>query len=91
MEAFVKGRVISVGEVRAYTNKRGEAVTVQDAYLLIGESPRPISVQADPALSIKEGETSMYAVSVFPSRFDPRELSITLKGRVTAQPGLKSA
>lgn len=91
MEAFIKGRVISVGEVRAYTNKRGEAVTVQDAYLLIGESPRPVSVQSDPALAIKEGETSMFAISCYPSRYDARELSITLKGRVQGQPALKSA
>jgi hypothetical protein len=91
VDAFIKATVISTGATRSWTSKKGEQVTVQDCYLLVGDSPRPVSASAEPGLGLKPGEVGMMAVSVFPSRFDSRDLSITVKGRVQADQKLRSA
>lgn len=87
MKAYVQARVISLGEVRSWTTKRGETVTVQDCYLLIEDDPRPVQASAEPALAVKVGETGLYKADLYPSRFESRPLSITLRQRArTAVP-----
>lgn len=83
MDAYIKAKIISVGGTRSWQSKRdGKTVTVQDCYVLVGESPRPIQASAEPALSVKAGEEGMYAVDVWPPRFERSDLSITLRARV---------
>jgi hypothetical protein len=85
MDAYVNARVVSVGQVRSWTTRKGETVTVQDCYLLVGESARPIAASSAPELGVKPGEAGTFHVSIYPSKFDSRDLNITLKSRVEAK------
>lgn len=84
MEAFVQAKVISLGGTRSWTSKKGEEVTVQDAYCLIGNSPRPVQVSFSPSVGLKEGEAGMYACDLYPSRFEGGSISVTIKARAVA-------
>lgn len=91
MEALIKGQVISVGATRSWTNRRGESQSAVDAYMLIGESPNPVRVQAEPSLNVKQGESAMWSADIFPSRFSDRDLSIRIKARMQPASAVRSA
>lgn len=91
MEAMIKGQVISVGATRSWTNRRGEAQSAVDAYMLIGSSPNPVRVQADPSLNVKQGEAAIWEADVFPSRFSDRDLSVRIKTRMQPASAVRSA
>lgn len=84
MKAYLQAQVISVGTERQWTSKRGEEVRVRDCYVLVEDDPRPVQASADPALAVKPGEASMFHVDLYPSRFEGRPFSITLRSRVRA-------
>lgn len=84
MKAYLQAKIISVGETRSWTTKRGETVTVQDCYLLIEDDPRPVVAAAEPSLQVKTGESGMYHADLYPSRFESRPLSVTLRQRARA-------
>lgn len=84
MEAFVQAKVISLGGTRSWTTRKGEQVTVQQAYCLVGKSPRPIQVDADMGVNLKEGESGMFSADLYPSRFEGGSISVTIRARAVA-------
>ena len=61
-------------------------MTVQDAYVLVEDDPRPYQVSAEVGLALKEGERGMFHCDLYPSRFEGRPFSITMRSRVQGQP-----